>query len=124
MGLGAVMDYLILPPFQEHIGGLLFANKKAWDALPDEYKKIVQEAEVVAHKSAVKFWDKYMEDNVKLATGVGKGPYGYEVIRLPKKDVDATNKIAETTLWDKWAKNSPDCAKAIEIVKGWYAGRR
>jgi len=124
MGFGSVMDYLILPPFIEHTGGALFANQKAWDALPDEYKRIVQEAQIVAHKSAIKFWEKYMDDNVKLATGVGKGPRAYEVIRLPKQDVDAINKLAEENIWNAWAKNSADCATAIEILKDWYAGRR
>jgi TRAP-type mannitol/chloroaromatic compound transport system substrate-binding protein len=124
MGLGAVMDYLILPPFIEHIGGALFANQKAWDTLPDAYKQVIRDAEVIAHLHAVKFWDKYMEDNVKLATGVGKGPFGYEVIRLPANDVAAMNKLAETTLLAQWAKNSPSCARGIEFVKDWYSSGR
>ena len=124
MGFGSVMDYLILPPFIEHAGGVLFANKKAWDALPDEYKQVVKESEIVAHRSAIKFWDAYMIDNVKLATGVGKGPRGYEVIRLPEKDVAEIHKMAETTIWNSWAKNSADCAKAVEILKDWYSSGR
>lgn len=124
MGFGSVMDYLILPPFIEHAGGVLFANKKAWDALPDEYKRIVKESEIVAHLSAVKFWDAYMIDNIKLATGVGKGPRGYEVIRLPQKEVDKIYDMAEKTIWSDWAKNSADCAKAVEILKDWYSSGR
>jgi TRAP-type mannitol/chloroaromatic compound transport system substrate-binding protein len=124
MGFGSVMDYLILPPFMDHGGGVLFANKKAWDALPEEYKTIVKESEIIAHLNAYKFWQKYMSDNINLAKGVGKGPYGYEVIRLPEKDVAEMNKLAEKVVWAEWAKNSPRCARAVEILKEWYSGYR
>ena len=121
MGFGSVMNYLILPPFIDHCGGVLFANKKAWDALPEEYKRVVKEAEIMAHLNAYKFWRKYMSDNINLAKGVGKGPRGYEVIRLPDKDVAEMRRLAEEVVWSEWAKKSPRCAKAVEILKEWYS---
>jgi TRAP-type mannitol/chloroaromatic compound transport system substrate-binding protein len=124
MGFGSVMDYLILPPFIDHGGGVLFANKKAWDALPEEYKKVVREAEIMAHLNSYKFWQKYMSDNINLAKGAGKGPYGYEVIRLPDKDVAEMNRLAEEVVWSEWAKKSPRCAKAVELLKEWYSTYR
>jgi TRAP-type mannitol/chloroaromatic compound transport system substrate-binding protein len=124
LGFGSVMDYLILPPFIDHGGGVLFANKKAWDALPEEYKQAVREAEIIAHLDAYKFWQKYMRDNINLAEGVGKGPRGYEVIRLPSEDVAKMLKMAEDVVWTEWAKKSDTCAKAIELVKEWYSTYR
>jgi TRAP-type C4-dicarboxylate transport system substrate-binding protein len=120
MGFGSVMDYLILPPFIDHIGGVLIANKKAWDSLPEEYRQAVREAEIMAHLNAYKFWRKRMDENIKLAKGVGKGPYGYEVIRLPEKDVAEMNRLAEEVVWDQWAKESPRCAEAAKLLKEWY----
>jgi TRAP-type mannitol/chloroaromatic compound transport system substrate-binding protein len=120
MGFGSVMDYLILPPFIDHCGGVLFANKKAWDSLPEAYKKVVKDSEIIAHLDAYKFWQKYMSDNINLAKGVGKGPRGYEVIRFSDSDVAKMNKLAEEVVWSEWAKKSPDCAKGIEMVKEWY----
>lgn len=124
MGFGSVMDYLILPPFMQHLGGVLIANPKAWAKLPEEYKQIVREADVMAHLNAYKFWQKIMDDNINKATGVGKGPYGYEVIRLPENEVAEMNKIAEEVVWEQWGKESPNSAKALEILKEWYSEYR
>ena len=124
MGFGSVMDYLILPPFIDHCGGVLFANKKAWDALPEEYKKVVREAEIMAHLESYKFWKKIMSDNINLAKGVGKGPRGYEVIRFSDSDVAEMNRLAQKVVWESWAKLSPRCAKAVEILKEWYSEYR
>ena len=62
-----------------------------------------------------------VDENINKATGVGKGPYGYEVIRLPESEVAKMNKIAEEVVWEQWGKESPLCAKALEILKEWYA---
>ena len=124
MGFGSVMNYLILPPFMDHGGGVLFANQKAWDSLPEEYRRVVREAQVLAHLDAYKFWQAYMNDNINLAQGVGKGPRGYEVIRMPEADIAKINKMAEEIVWTEWAKNSAECAKAIELVKEWYGEYR
>ncbi len=124
MGFGSVMDYLILPPFSEHIGGVMIANAKAWAKLPEEYKQAILEADIIAHMNAYKFWRKTMDDNINKATGAGKGPYGYEVIRLPDSDVDKINKIAEDVVWEQWGKESPNCEKALKILKEWYSEYR
>jgi TRAP-type mannitol/chloroaromatic compound transport system substrate-binding protein len=124
MGFGSVMDYLILPPFIEHVGGMLIANNDAWAKLPEKYKKVLKEAEIIRHLDGHKYWQKIMEKNIKQATGVGKGPFAYEVIRLPQQDVEKINKMTQSVVWDEWAKESPACAEAIEYLKEWYKNYR
>jgi len=120
MGFGSVMDYLILPPFMQHLGGVMIANPKAWAKLPQEYRRIVREADVMAHLNAYKYWRKIMDENINKATGVGKGPFGYEVVRMPESEVAQMNKMAEEVVWEQWSKESPNCAKGLKLLKEWY----
>jgi len=121
MGFGALIDYFIMPPLMDHAGGILFVNKKAWNKLPEEYKKVIKEAELQLHYDSYLFWRKVMSDNINLAKGVGKGMYGYEVIRLPAKDVAEMKRISEDKIWNGWAKKSPRCAEALKLLKEWYS---
>jgi len=125
MGIGEVIDYLILPPFVEHAGGVVFVNAEAWAELPDEYQDLIHRAERMAHLDTYKFWNAYMADNINLATGAGTaGPYGYDVIYMSDEDVAEMARLSEEMVWNDWAKLSPRCAEAIEIVKEWYSAYR
>jgi len=125
MGFGEVMDYLIMPPFMEHAGGVIFVNEEAWAELPDEYQELIYQAERMSHLDAYKFWNKYMADNINLATGAGtEGPYGYDVIYMSDEDVAEMSRLAEEVVWAEWAKLSPRCAEAVEILKEWYSTYR
>ncbi|MBA7475519.1 Lactate-binding periplasmic protein [subsurface metagenome] len=121
MGFGEVMDYLIMPPFMDHMGGVTFVNQEAWNALPEEYKEYVEEAERMAAWKSHRFYNKYMADDINLATGAGTpGPYGYDVIYFSDEDIAEMARLAEEVVWSDWAKTSPLCAKGIEIAKEWY----
>jgi len=123
LGFGSMMDYLILPAFTENCGGTTIVNKKAWEKLPYEYQKILKESELLFHLTMADHLKKMMNDNINLAEGVGKGPRAYEVIYFSDEEIAKMNHLVRGVVWDGWAKKSPECAKAVDLLKEWYPDR-
>lgn len=122
MGFGEIMDYLIMPPYMR-MGGGIWVNQEAWDSLPDGYQEIIDAGSRRYNRESYEFGYAYMKDNVELATGAGTpGPYGYDVIYFSDEDIAEMTRLAKEAVWEDWAKLSPRCAEAIEILKDWKAG--
>ena len=86
-------------------------NKQKWDALPQEYKKVLEE-EVTAATKRIR--DKYdTEVNKQKSALIAKGI----VIREPSKaEVDAWRKAAAPN-WNTWVEKSPKNKVALDLSK-------
>ncbi|MEW6262449.1 MAG: TRAP transporter substrate-binding protein DctP [Thermodesulfobacteriota bacterium] len=110
-----VIKYYILPYWCDWYFGDVVINKEAWNKLPDDLKKIVQEAMVNFGRANEEVYTK----EVKLVVEKAK-ELGYEVLTLPDGDVAKIRQTAIEKIWPAYAKKSPDCAKAIEAIKAYH----
>jgi len=110
-----VMGYLILPPLSDHITDVIAVNMDAWEALPDDLKKVVKEAsdDVYGRITYSK-----MSSEWEMVLGLADA-LGYEIFTLPDADVEKIREMA-FELWDEYAAEVPDVAKGIQITKDFY----
>jgi TRAP-type C4-dicarboxylate transport system substrate-binding protein len=86
-------------------------NKKKWDALPEEYKKVLQEEVAAATKRIRDKYDK--EVNKQKATLADKGI----IINEPSKaEIDAWRKAAQS-IWNPWAEKNPKNKEALDLSR-------
>lgn len=109
--LKEVIDYVILPPMAGAIMINIYINKKAWDKLPDDLKKICNDVatELVPWVCAetAKLDEKY------LAAAKAKG---VKMVTLPDEEAQKLKTIAVKT-WDIFAKKSPRCKELVDMLK-------
>jgi TRAP-type C4-dicarboxylate transport system substrate-binding protein len=114
-GIHEVTDYIIEPALHHcrvtDGGGEYMVNRDAWDALPDEYKAILEAAcEENATNYLVSTMPKTAEAKQKMID------YGLEVITLPDEDVHEAYVLAQTTAWT-WLEEQSDLAgELMEIL--------
>jgi len=111
-----VIDYVILPNMSDHSLSHFIVNPDAWNALPDDYKRIYENAyhdiyipQLYAHYLAE--WDKIYS----MAE-----PLGYEIITLSDADVNEMIRIAMEGVWVNETAKAPECKEALDIVKTYY----
>lgn len=110
-----VIDYYILPYWIDWYFGDIIVNQDAWNSLPEDLKKILEEAMVNFGKANLEVYSK--EVNILI----NKAPeLGYEVITMPEAEVQKMRQVAIEKIWPNWAKKSPDCVKAIEALKKYH----
>ena len=86
-------------------------NKKKWDALPEEYKQVLQEEVAAATKRIRDKYDK--EVNKQKAALSDKGI----IINEPSKaEIDAWRKAAQS-IWNPWAEKNPKNKEALDISR-------
>jgi TRAP-type mannitol/chloroaromatic compound transport system substrate-binding protein len=97
----------------DHCIGHILLNKKSYEALPDDLKKVVSDAAKSYWKALLKV---HKEELAKVAELVKAG-------KVKESWIDAacqkTHQEAALKLWDKIAKRDPAAAKAIAMIKKW-----
>ncbi len=116
MGFYEVNKYHLRPALNVAQTDIWLINQKAMDALPADVRDILK-ATLDEH-----FWLRtnqyqYLEE-VTLAKV--RKEKGVELIQLPAADVQKM-KAAALVTWDEVAKRSPDCAKAVQMLKDFQA---
>ncbi|MEW6142214.1 MAG: TRAP transporter substrate-binding protein DctP [Chloroflexota bacterium] len=113
MSFWEVVKYTVFP--SKGAGNIaLFINLDAWNSLPDDLKKTVNQALVDAAPVVAAAYAK--DDKPILDEAVAK--HGVKVVQLPDADAKALRAYA-ATLWDEEAKKSPASAKGVQMIKDW-----
>lgn len=116
MGFYEVNKYHLRPALNVAQTDIWLINQKALDALPEDVRNIVI-ATLDEH-----FWMRtnqyqYLEETTLNKVEKEKG---VELITLPDEDVKKMQAAALAT-WDEVAQKSPDCAKAVQMLKDFHA---
>lgn len=109
--LGEVTKNYLLPTTNS-IGFVVGVNKKAWDALPDDIKKVLDSS---APKVAVEIAALY-SGLVENSMSTAEKEYGVKFNVLSEADQQKARKLAQP-IWDAAAKESPECKKAVGIIR-------
>lgn len=115
-----VMDYLILgtpetPAWCSEVGATL-VNKEAWETLPPDLQDLIELAERRYARESVEWYNACFQRVIDNAD-----EWGYEVIWMSEADVEEMRQLTYDKVWPDMAKLSPLSAKAIELMKQWYA---
>ncbi len=108
--LGEVCKYYLLEPNTGTTVNNIYANMKAYNALPDDIKKIVRDYSQTFTLPVTMEWDEHrswMESSKK---------YGVEGIRWSKEDIEKARKYMVEELWTKVANKSPRCRKLVDLI--------
>ena len=116
MGFYEVNKYHLRPALNVAQTDIWLINQKALDALPADVRDILK-ATLDEH-----FWLRtnqyqYLEE---ITLAKVRKEKGVELIQLPDEDVKKM-KAAALVTWDEVAKRSPDCAKAVQMLKDFQA---
>lgn len=107
-----VMDYYILPYWTDYYFGDILVNNKAWNSLPKDLQKVLEEAMANYGKANEEKYEKEKQAIIDMQEELG-----YEVIALPAEDVEKIREIAIKEVWPKYAEKSKRIEKAINSVK-------
>lgn len=113
MGLYEVCKYSIEPGFHSMSALEFTVSQKAWNQLPDDIKKILEEE--------VREWNKRTIERIAKEdeeAGAKLKELGVEIIALPDADYDAIREIARG-LWSKMGEKSPMAKKVAESNIEW-----
>jgi TRAP-type C4-dicarboxylate transport system substrate-binding protein len=109
--LKEVLDYVVVPPVNGCICINFYVNKKAWNALPGDLKKILQDTGLEAFRwfsrEVVKADFETMQDASKV---------GVQVAELPEEEYEKLRKLA-APIWDSAAKKSERTAKLVSLLR-------
>lgn len=109
--LKEVIDYVTLPPIAGSIMINVYLNLDAWQALPDDIKKICNDVarELVPWvcSETAKLDKEYLAAAKKI---------GIQFITLPEGEANKLREIAVNT-WDVFAKKTPRCEELISMLK-------
>lgn len=107
-----VCKYHLKPALNIAATDTWLVNQKALDSLPPDLKKVVIST-LEEH-----FWRRTNQYEYLEAVSLPKiqKEYGVEVITLPPEEVKKMQKAAEP-LWDQVAKQNPECAEAVEMLR-------
>jgi TRAP-type C4-dicarboxylate transport system substrate-binding protein len=108
--LGEVCKYYLLEPNTGVTVNNIYANMKAYEALPADLKQIVKNYSQTFTLPTTMEWDErrsWIESSRK---------YGIEGIRWSKEDTERSKKYMITELWPKVASKSARCKKLVELV--------
>ncbi len=116
MGFYEVNKYHLRPALNVAQTDIWLINQKALNALPKDIRDIVKST-LDEH-----FWMRtnqyqYLEEITLAKVQKEKG---VQLIMLPDEEVQKM-KAAALTVWDDVAKRSPDCAKAVQMLKDFQA---
>jgi len=111
--LKEVIDYVIFPPISGSIMTNLYFNLDAWDKLPDDLKKILNELyqELIPWvcSETEKLDKKYMAEAKQK---------GVKFIMLPEAEVNKLRDISVKT-WDVFGKKTPRCKELVSMLKAY-----
>lgn len=114
MKLYEIMDYLIMPPLSDHMISMGGVNMDAWEALPDDIKRVVDESYEVYAQLVYTVYCEEWNSVVELSDALG-----YEVITFSDADVEVYEQLS-MEVWDDYAAKGPELAKGIQIMKDFY----
>jgi len=110
-----VVDYVVFPPVFMLHGGHLSVNMNAWNKLPDDLKKIVEDS--CRWAFMVNFTKKHEESLAEALKETKKA--GVEMVTLPKADVAKMRTVAHDIVWTKLAKKSPRCDDLVKMFESY-----
>ncbi len=110
--LHEVCKYWITPPLASFITNMDIVNAKAWAALSDDLKGIL---EVAAYEAMTKYPIYTTFEDAGSLNDMIKN-YGVQVCTLPPEEL-AKMQAAAMTLWDEAALKDAYSARAIKIIK-------
>lgn len=106
-GWDKVVKYRVEPGFYT-ANNVVLINKKAWDSLPENLKKILKESEVEAEKAAVERADNHLaHENALMEKG------GMKLIKLSPVEANKLRKTAYDVLWKIMIKKSGEDGKKL-----------
>ena len=105
-----VMDYLILPWWVDWYFGDIIINTDAWNGLPEDLQKALQDAAKEYADANLKLYSDEIDVVIKDAEELG-----YEVITLPEADVAQIREMTIANIWPPMAQVSPEMADVIEM---------
>jgi len=111
--LKEVVSYVVTPPVLAPPVIEFYVNLNAWQKLPDDLKKIVEETLLEHFKAysreAVKLDKKYVEESKKV---------GVKVVNLPDEEWEKLRTMS-LPIWDIAAGKSEGCAKLVKLLKAY-----
>jgi TRAP-type C4-dicarboxylate transport system substrate-binding protein len=107
-GWNKVVKYRVEPGFYT-ANNVVLINKKVWDGLPANLKKILQDSEIEAEKYA---WERAKKHLAKENALMDKG--GMKVIKLSPTEGKKLRKIAYDALWGIIIKKSGDEGRKLK----------
>ncbi len=108
--LGEVCKYFLIEPNPGTTVMNLFTSMKAYNALPDDLKKIVKDFSLSMVLPVVVGWD---ENRAIISV---KKKYGVEFVSWSKEDSAKSRAYMIEKLWPKVAAKSARCKKLVDIV--------
>ena len=109
--LKEVIKYVVMPPFVAAPACNFYINKKAWQKLPEDLKKLVRETALEDTKRFTKQAVALDQKAIKAGEKVG-----VKVATLPDRDVAKLRGLS-VVVWDKEAKKSESSARLIGLLK-------
>ena len=110
-----VVDYVVFPPVYMIHGGHLTVNMKAWNKLPDDLKKIVEES---CRWAWIENHDKKYKATVAEALKEAK-KVGVKMVTLSEEDVAKMRTVARDIVWKQLAGKSPRCGDLVEMFESY-----
>jgi len=106
-----VIKYYLLPYWTDYYFGEIIVNKKAWNSLPQDLQKILEEAMVNFGNANKEIYEKEKQAILDMQKELG-----YEVITLSDADVEKIRKIAIEKIWPSEAKKNDELGKAYKSI--------
>jgi len=112
MGFYEVNKYHLRPALNIAATDIWLINNEAYDALPEDLQEILHNA-LEDH-----FWprtNQYLyQEEMELQRAIDK--HNVELLTLPQEEF-AKMQAAAIKIWDEVAEKSPECARAVEMLK-------
>ena len=110
--LKEVVDYIIYPPLMGQVTINLYCNKKAYESLPSDIRKILDEVSIEWAKNVYKPGIFGVEKEcIEKAVAIG-----VKEVTLPEEEVDKMRKICEEKVWPVYAAKNPRCKEIIDLM--------
>lgn len=106
-----VIKYYLLPYWTDYYFGEIIVNKKAWESLPPDLQKILEEAMVNFGNANKEIYEKEKQTILDMQKELG-----YEVVTLPDDDVAKIRQIALEKVWPNEAKKNEELGKAYKSI--------
>jgi TRAP-type C4-dicarboxylate transport system substrate-binding protein len=109
-----VVNYVIVPPPMATALDAFYVNKKAWEALPADMKKILTDC---AKENARHYTEASLKEELDTLKNAEKS--GVKVNKLSDAEMEKLLGMA-LPIWDEFAKKSERTGKLVELVKEFY----
>lgn len=109
--IGEVYKYVVEPTILKATPSALYISTKAWNGLPEDLQKILQEVALEMEPKAVEFNNKQLARIPEM-----KEKYGIKTVSFSEEDQQKINSHAQA-VWDEFAAINENTAKIVELLR-------